>query len=223
MSINKIQEFISKNINTDKNKFDCLLNEIENYIEGATAHNMAELKEKANDKKKKGDLFEAFCYLYIQHVLKHDQVWLYKDFPMELKDKFDLTKNDYGIDLLSKKGDDYYAIQCKYRKPQEKIQTISWKSLSTFYAIVVKTGPWAKHITMTNTNGCRHIGKKGEKDWSICLGSFRKIDHFVWLEMSKQSENIVIPPITETLVEPKILTDKEILRAKRLAYYSEKI
>ena len=54
MSIKKIQELISKNINTDKNKFDCLLNEIENYIEGASAHNMAELKEKANDKKKKG-------------------------------------------------------------------------------------------------------------------------------------------------------------------------
>ena len=70
MSINKIQEFISKNINTDKNKFDCLLNEIENYIEGTTAHNMVELKEKANDKKKKGDLFEAFCYLYIKHVLQ---------------------------------------------------------------------------------------------------------------------------------------------------------
>jgi hypothetical protein len=30
MSIKKIQELISKN------KFDCLLNEIENYIDGAT-------------------------------------------------------------------------------------------------------------------------------------------------------------------------------------------
>jgi hypothetical protein len=183
------KELLSKIINIhneykykNKNKFDCLMQEFENYIEGGVAHNMIELKEKANNKKKKGDLFEAFCFLYIEHVLKHDQVWFYKDFPMELKNKFDLTKNDYGIDLLSKKGDDYYAIQCKYRKPQEKIQTIPWKSLSTFYAIVVKTGPWLKHITMTNTNGCRHIGKKTEKDWSICLGTFRKIDHFSWLK-----------------------------------------
>jgi hypothetical protein len=181
---------------------------------------MAELKEKANDKKKKGDLFEAFCYLYIQNVLKHDEVWFYKDFPIELKDKFDLTKNDFGIDLLSKKGDDYYAIQCKYRKPQEKIQTISWKSLSTFYAIVVKTGPWVKHITMTNTNGCRHIGKKGEKDWSICLGSFRKIDHFAWLEMKGVLADA--PPIQDSIIEEtKILSDKDILRSKRLAYYDK--
>lgn len=215
------KELVSKIINIhnedkNKNKFDCLMQEFENYIEGGVAHNMIELKEKANNKKKKGDLFEAFCLLYIEHVLKHDQVWFYKDFPMELKNKFDLTKNDYGIDLLSKKGDDYYAIQCKYRKPQEKIQTIPWKSLSTFYAIVVKTGPWLKHITMTNTNGCRHIGKKTEKDWSICLGTFRKIDHFSWLKfIDFKQENIAIV-IDSTAKED----DKDFLRQKRLAYYS---
>ena len=220
------KELISKIINiqdkdNNKNKFDCLMQEFENYIEGGVAHNMSELKEKANNKKKKGDLFEAFCFLYIENVLKHDRVWFYKDFPIELKNQFDLTKNDYGIDLLSKKGDHYYAIQCKYRKPQEKIQTIPWKSLSTFYAIVVKTGPWLKHITMTNTNGCRHIGKKTDKDWSICLGTFRKIDHFSWLKFI-DSANVVISPIEkeEEKEKEKEECDKELLRQKRLAYYS---
>jgi Restriction endonuclease len=211
-----VKKLISKIINIqDKNMFDCLMQEFENYIEDGVAHNICEIKEKANNKKKKGDLFEAFCFLYIENVLKHDEVWFYKDFPIELKNKFDLTKNDYGIDLLSKRGENYYAIQCKYRKPQEKIQTIPWKSLSTFYAIVVKTGPWLKHITMTNTNGCRHIGKKTDKDWSICLGTFRKIGHFSWLKIidSPQENSIVSPAEKE---EDK----KELLRQKRLAYYS---
>jgi len=217
-ALHTAKELTSKIINIqDKNKFDCLMQEFENYIEGSVAHNMIELKEKANNKKKKGDLFEAFCFLYIENVLKHDQVWFYKDFPMELKNKFDLTKNDYGIDLLSKKGEDYYAIQCKYRKPQEKIQTIPWKSLSTFYAIVVKTGPWLKHITMTNTNGCRHIGKKTDKDWSICLGTFRKIDHFSWLKFIDALETVA--PV-EKEKEKEKEDDKELLRQKRLAYYS---
>jgi hypothetical protein len=214
-----IRELIAKNIQTDNNstnnKFDILMREIENYIEGGTAHNMAELKEKANNKKKKGDLFEAFCFLYLEIVLQHEQVWFYKDFPKELKDQFHLTKNDYGIDLLSKKGDHYYAIQCKYKKPQDKVQIISWRALSTFYAIVVKTGPWLKHITMTNVNGCKHIGQKTEKDWSICIGTFRKIDHFMWLKMS--NSNI---EESELVIENKIIIDKEVMRNKRLAYFS---
>jgi hypothetical protein len=253
MSLTKnkiIQEFVSKNIQTHENKFDCLMNEIETYIEGAVAHNMTELKEKANNKKKKGDLFECFCFLYLQHVLNHDQVWFYKDFPKELKEQFHLTKNDYGIDLLSKKDGHYYAIQCKYKKPSDKIQIISWRSLSTFYAIVVKTGPWLKHITMTNVNGCKHIGEKSEKDWSICLGTFRNIDHFSWLKLS-DTEDIpaIMPAIViagkpealtegfegirpyEPTTEPKTKTkkkeslfpDTELLRNKRLQYYNQVI
>uniref|UniRef100_A0A6C0HCV9 Mrr-like domain-containing protein n=1 Tax=viral metagenome TaxID=1070528 RepID=A0A6C0HCV9_9ZZZZ len=215
-----IRELIAKNIQTDNNstsnKFDCLMQEIEKYIDGATAHNMVELKEKANNKKKKGDLFEAFCFLYLEIVLNHEQVWFYKDFPKELKDQFHLTKNDFGIDLLSKKGDHYYAVQCKYKKPQDKVQIISWRALSTFYAMVVKTGPWLKHITMTNVNGCKHIGQKTEKDWSICIGTFRKIDHFMWLKMSKEQDKIS----ENTFVLENKITDKEIMRNKRLAYFS---
>jgi len=218
-----IRELIAKNMQTENNsttnKFDFLMQDIEKYIEGVTAHNMAELKEKANNKKKKGDLFEAFCFLYLEIVLNHEEVWFYKDFPKELKDKFHLTKNDFGIDLLSKKGDHYYAIQCKYKKPQDKVQIVSWRALSTFYAMVVKTGPWLKHITMTNVNGCKHIGKKTEKDWSICIGTFRKIDHFMWLKMSHSCAEKNKIPENAVVVENKI-TDKEIMRNKRLAYFS---
>jgi len=198
----------------EQNRFDLLMQDIENYIDGPMAHTMSQLKEKANNKKKKGDLFESFCYLYLQKVLEHDQVWFYKDIPKELKDQFHLPKTDFGIDLVSRKGDGYYAIQCKYRRPQERMQLISWQSLSTFYAMVTKSGPWVKHITMTNTNGCRHIGEKTDKDWSICIGTFRKIDHFDWLKMGV-AEN------SETM-ENTLVPTKEDLRNKRLEYYSQK-
>jgi hypothetical protein len=209
-----IIDLISKHIDVDnKNKFDNLMHDLENYIEGGVAKNMVELKEKANNKKKKGDLFESFCYLYLKNVMEHDNVWFYKDFPIELKEVFHLTKNDYGIDLISKKGDGYYAIQCKYRRPQDKVQIISWKSLSTFYAMVSKSGPWVKHITMTNVNGCRHIGEKTDKDLSICIGTFRSINHFNWLKMCEASL-IQTYPKTE-------LPDKEVLRNLRLERFSQ--
>lgn len=218
---NTICQLISKHMDIHgKNRFDVLMQDIENYIEGGTAHNMCELKQKANNKKKKGDLFESFCYLYLQKVLQHDQVWFYKDLPMELKDQFHLPKNDFGIDLISRKGSGYYAIQCKYRRPQEKIQLISWKSLSTFYAMVTKSGPYVKHITMTNVNGCRHIGEKTEKDWSICIGTFRKIDHFDWLKMGciENPENNGV-----NLDENAFVPNKEALRNKRLEYFNQTV
>jgi len=220
---NIIVDLISRSIttNSEKNKFDILMQDIETYVESGTAHTMLELKEKEKNKKKKGDLFESFCYLYLQKILEHDEVWFYKDFPKELKISFHLTKNDYGIDLISRKGDGYYAIQCKYRRPNDKIQIISWKSLSTFYAMVSKSGPWIKHVTMTNVNGCRHIGEKTDKDWSIALGKFRGMDHFAWIKLCGQSPIEYANAITKkSIIEINELPDKEIIRNKRLAFYT---
>jgi hypothetical protein len=77
---------------------------------------------------------------------------------------------------------------------------------------------------MTNTNGCRHIGKKTDKDWSICLGTFRKIDHFSWLKfIDLPQDTVVISSILEKVEDnkdEKEECDKELLRQKRLAYYS---
>lgn len=117
--------------------------------------------------------------------------------------------------MLSKKGDAYYAIQCKYRKLVDKMQIIPWRSLSTFYAIVVKTGPWLKNITMTNVNGCKHIGQKTEKDWSICVGTFRNIDHFAWLKLCDQENSV-----PESLQSSNSNANKETIRTKRLDYFS---
>lgn len=211
--VNIITELISQNMESKDNKFDILMQQIESYIEGKSASNMAELKEKAKNKKKKGDLFESFCFLYLLKIAQHDEVWFYKDFPKERKEQFHLTKNDYGIDIISKKGEGYYAIQCKYRKPQDKSQTISWKSLSTFYAMVSKSGPWIKHITMTNVNGCRHIGEKTDKDWSICIGTFRGMKHFDWLKMIDSESNHI--KMNTSIVVP----NKNELRNKRLDFY----
>jgi len=210
-NITIIKDFIYKNLNSQSNIFDCIINEIENKTTNSIAHTIDELKLKFN-KKIKGDYFEALCWLYIKFILKHDEVWLYKDISLDIKQLLNLTINDYGIDIVSKKDNEYYAIQCKYRKPNNKIQIISWRSLSTFYGLVSKTGPWKRHIVMTNVNGCKHIGQKTEKDLSICIGSFRNLTHFDWLKMINK-ENEIKNEIK--------LVDKEEIRLKRLEYYNK--
>ena len=210
-NITIIKDFIYKNLNSQSNIFDCIINEIENKTTNSIAHTIDELKLKFN-KKIKGDYFEALCWLYIKFILKHDEVWLYKDISLDIKQLLNLTINDYGIDIVSKKDNEYYAIQCKYRKPNNKIQIISWRSLSTFYGLVSKTGPWKRHIVMTNVNGCKHIGQKTEKDLSICIGTFRNLTHFDWLKMINK-ENEIKNEIK--------LVDKEEIRLKRLEYYNK--
>ncbi len=40
------------------------------------------------------------CILLL-NVLNYDFVWFYKDISIQMKDKFNLPKNDFGIDLIS--------------------------------------------------------------------------------------------------------------------------
>ncbi len=209
--INLIKIYIKKHISSNANIFDCIMNEIES-ISTSKAHNIIELRKKIN-KKLKGDLFEAFCYIYLKEILKHDEVWLYNNIPDNIKTQLNLPATDFGIDIVSKKANDYYAIQCKYKKPSDKFQLISWRSLSTFYAIVNKTGPWLEHITMTNVNGCKLIGKREAKDKSYCINSFRNITFIEWF-------NIISETINQNQIpEPNL--DIDDLRLKRLQYFSK--
>ena len=54
-----------------------------------------------------------------------------------------------GIDIVVKNNDIFYAVQCKYKKSCTlKKNILSWKQLSTFYAICMRTGPFDKYIVM---------------------------------------------------------------------------
>jgi len=190
---------------------------------------------KKNKNKIKGDLFESFCKIYLKNIKNFDEVWYLKQIPNELKTFLGLSKMDFGIDLVAVKQNKYYAIQCKFRKKKKNIKKgIPWKQLSTFYGLVYKTGPYEKHIVMTNCDYVRHIGKKTKKDQSICYGSFCKLNNFDWLNIIKPLQN---NNENKNILMDKILNDKKIsikkdkldnilsieeLRNKRIKYYLEK-
>ena len=152
------------------------------------AHSIREIKEKLNTKIK-GDIFEHFALKYMLHVFGLSDVWLLRDLPQEYLDKLKMKRQDFGIDLVGRdKLGRWYAIQAKYRKPNKyKLKTVlGWKQLSTFYGIVHKTGPWFKHVIITNAHYVRHTGdKKTFKDKSICIGSLRGIKSDQWREMAQ--------------------------------------
>lgn len=196
-----------KNINNERLIFESFINEIELYTM-KPVHSIQELKDLNLNKKTKGDLWEAFCVLYCEKILEHDQVWLLKDIPEDIRKELHLLKKDFGIDIISKKGDDYFAIQCKYKKPSNKIQLIPWRSLSTFYGYVANINKFKKHIVMTNVNGCNHVGDKSDKDLTIAFGTFKNINHFDWMKLCDSNKEPDVDSI-------------EYIRHKRLQYFTQ--
>jgi predicted helicase len=196
------------------NMVDELINICESYY-NKPAHNLHDLKNR--NTKLKGDIFEEFCYRYMKECYQLKQVWFYKDVPSDIIEKLNLTKNDMGIDFIGvNEEDEYYAIQAKYRKRNKDKKTgITWKQLSTFYALALKTGPYKKHIIFTNADFVRHIGKKTKQDETINYNSLNKINHFDWMKIANYSTDILEK---EDHSDNKILT-KEQIRLKRLIYF----
>jgi predicted helicase len=197
-------------------------------------HSIAELREKRTTKHK-GDLFERFCQLYLKYIKKYDEVWMLKELPIAIREALSLESHDVGIDLIAKKNGRYSAVQCKYKTPRQDgtvkdapwiwHNTVNWSSVSTFYALCARTGPWEKHIVMTTAKSIKRMGHKNEKDLSICIGSFQKLTSLDFIAMYSKGE-IQIDPKIESL---KTKIDKkenvpsiEELRLLRLAFYDKK-
>jgi hypothetical protein len=200
-------------LKSPKNLFDEFIQECQRWY-SQPAHTLQELRTR-DSKKIRGDIFEDFCVLYLKEVKRFQEVWLLEDLPDEHLALLSLKRRDMGIDIIVKHEGEWYAVQCKYKSPTEgKKSYITWSALSTFYAMCLRTGPWAKFIVMTNCDYTRHQGPKGPKDLSICLGTFRSTSSDEWLKLCNVSGN-VMKKQTDTLTQ-------EEMRALRLAYYESR-
>jgi hypothetical protein len=195
---------------SDDNLFDQFLDECQKFYE-QPAHTFTEMRVRAN-KKIRGDIFEEFCVLYLKHVRGYENAWRLEDVPEEILTKLGLKRPDMGIDIVCETKGVYSAVQCKYKKHTSfKKNIVTWKQLSTFYALCMRTGPWEKYIVMTNCEYVRHMGKKTPKDLSICLRTLRNITKEQWTRMCE---------LKGEAVGGTTLTPEE-LRAARLARFTQ--
>ncbi len=174
------------------------------------AHSMVDLRTRDN-KKIRGDIFEDFCVLYLLKVKKYTNAWRLSDVPKDILRGLSLAEQDFGIDIIAEKNGRYSAVQCKYKKQVTKTSIVTWKQLSTFYALCLRTGPWEKYIVMTNCKYVRHMGKKTPKDLSICLKTLQNTSKEEWTSMCNLEEHTLSTKV-ETLT-------KEELREKRLKFF----
>lgn len=195
------------------NRFDAFIALCQQYY-ARPAHTLAELKSRDN-KKIKGDIFENFSVLYLQS--KGYEAWRLEDVPESLLTQLALKRRDMGIDIVCVKDGLYSAVQCKYLAPKDKKVGLPWRTLSTFYALCMRSGPWDKHIVMTNCHYVSRVGKKSDKDISIVLNSFQTMTSEEWLQMCGYSgSECTEPTFTQT---EKVLSPDE-LRAARLKRFA---
>lgn len=219
-----IKRTVYKCASTELNIFDTFMEEVRLAHEGE-AHSIREMKDRTNTKMR-GDLFEFFCVRYLLIVRKMDNCWLLKDIPDDILSKLKLTRRDIGIDIVAEKDGKYYAVQCKYKKRTQYKSTtyVSWKSLSTFYSISYRSGPYEKYIVMTNCSGVSRKGTKDPKDKTIALKSFQNITKEQWYDIADMkyrtiSDNIVVSNSSNITVvsNPKTVDALREARLKRFA------
>jgi len=215
--MNQLQEELYKIfLKSPNNLFDEFILECQKWYE-APAHSFSEMRMRDNTKIR-GDIFEEFSVLYLKYVKGYKNVWLLKDVPDDVLGKLNVIRRDMGIDIIVETATEtFIAVQCKYKKHNSfKKNILSWKALSTFYALCLRTGPWEKYIVMTNCVYTRHQGKKTKQDVSYCLKTLQNITKDEWLAMCNVKGEKLVDESKDT-TSP---LSKEELRVIRASFYN---
>ena len=212
-------------LSTPVNLFDAFMTECQKWYD-QPAHTFTEMRTRDN-KKIRGDIFEDFTVLYLRYARGYKNVWRLQDVPVDIMTKLGLQRQDMGIDIVAETETGFSAVQCKYKKHRSiKRNILTWKQLSTFYALCMRTGPWEKYIVVTNCDYARHMGKKSKKDLSICMKTLRKITKEQWTKMCQLEGATVAatgagqeaPTTSKAVTNPTTIDE---LRAARLARFTQ--
>lgn len=198
MSVEIIRSWVKLSLGRkDEEIFPAIVDRLE--TEMSTHKSGGQIAEiKGRNMKEKGDLWEAFCVLYLQahgytvfRLADTPQVWVDH---LKLKTDHEKKVHDSGIDLVAGTPgtSQPVAIQCKYRHVTGKHNKfnkhgktlVTWQDLSTFYAMCARTGPWCQHLVMTNCHGVNRKGQKTPKDATMARLRFTNTPRDVWLKIA---------------------------------------
>ena len=151
----------------------------EKFIEeiACTSTNITDLKSYT---KRVGDVWEDFTMLYLQKM--HDMtVYKIANCPDDVLSRLKLKRRDVGIDLIAiNPKKEHIAVQCKYRKT---CKALSWRDLSTFDALCMRTGPWVQCIVITTSTGVRREGLTTSKDVFWGHNHFKNLSRYDWMSI----------------------------------------
>lgn len=220
---NEIKLYIRYSLSIDDNVFDKIIERIEAYYDKPCI-NMLQLRKCT--KQESGNMWEHFCVMYLR-AKGYGECWLLGNTPEEILKELNLTRKDYGIDIIVKHDNGYFAVQAKWRSNPHRKKTISltWKQLSTFYALCARTGPWLKYIVMTNCNSVKRMGKKWKMDQTIAKAGFKSCKRYIWQNIAGIHEGFSLLEKNNIIEKIKDVQDSNqeenisiIQRNQRLAF-----
>jgi superfamily II DNA or RNA helicase len=165
--------------------------------------------------KSMGNAFEQLTKLYFQinplYRSKYEEVWLLDEVPSKDLEYLDLPRQDLGIDLIAKSGDEYHAIQCKYHS--DKTNTVKNSEVSTFTSILAnKKNLSHGYICSTALNTSRNFNK-------LEIENISNVLYDTWSSLDKDFFDKARQKINKKIPKEKPFTPKPHQRkAIRLAH-----
>ena len=194
--------------------FSKLVIAIESYnTQKVTDMRQLKLRE---DKKQKGNAWEAFCKAWLIANNKYKNVWLLQDLPEDIAKRLQLAKLDSGIDIIAEivnvvpattvptigvekcgfsEMSSFVPIQCKYRK---SYRALAWNMFDSFVGLCALTGPWQQGLIMTNAPsiGRRTIPVKN-RFRSLCASTFKATKRPEWCLIAGLGAGEILAPHIE--------------------------
>ena len=187
----------------DENIWASFLKLVQN---GGASDNLRSLK---SSKKQVGDLWEAFCVEFLS--LKGYDAARLEDVPAATLSKYKLASLDRGIDIIAHDNlGNPCAVQCKYRHRG----CVSWRELSTFEALCVRSGPWHRHIVMTNGPGVRREGESQPHDQAFAREAFSGLKRHEWEQLAGYGKGKVLGGSN---------LSRDLIAEKRLKFLEKKV
>src|SRR5437868_8314372 len=181
----EMQQWISSGVNQARrdsktNVFDCIMDALHVDFKVKPCTNVAEFKRRSTTAV--GKNFEQFGALVLPKLYPLQQIWLWADVPESIRLKMGWTSADVGADAVIQELDGTLSlVQFKYRTrraafhletrcflgPQKQApapkrrnpNALTWKQLSTFYALAARSPGVKKLIVFTN---CDFVRRKGQ-------------------------------------------------------------
>ncbi len=155
--------------------------------------------------KQRGDVFEEFVFVYFnlnKTLYQISEIYMGKNIPLKYKRKFELEKNDCGVDgLIIHKDGTVTGYQVKFRTNREKP---SYDELAKFWIEAKKTD---HHLTIANCYSLSRLCSKHNKHLSILVDEFDALTNEFFKEFY---ELVNSKPVRKTLFKTFDYQDRMI-------------
>jgi tetrahydromethanopterin S-methyltransferase subunit G len=209
------------------NVFDYIMDHIHTDFAVKPCTGIAEFKRRTTTAV--GRNFEEFGALILPKLYPLHQIWLWKDVPEGVRANMQWTSADVGADAVIQELDGTLSlVQFKYRTRKvthgrKNPNALTWKQLSTFYALAARSQGIKKLIVFTNCEFVRRKGQKDERDLTIAYTRLHNLPNTFWESLlpprpgqSLDGRIVVGPnaPAAPVVAQPKLTMEQ--LRAARL-------